>query len=83
MVKEISTKRAEASTPATIHPYGVTDPIPVPEAIESDSDTAWGQWEDSLSPKPSDNGPDTVFGATVPADLMDLMEPTAKMPLQP
>lgn len=83
MVKEISTRRAEATAPTTIHPYGVADPIPVPEAIESDSDTAWGQWEDSLSPKSSDSGPDTAFGATVPADLLDLPEPTAKMPLLP
>jgi hypothetical protein len=55
------------------------DPLPVPDAIESDSDTAWGLWEHTLqahdepSPAPDADGAydETVPGElTVPAELM-------------
>ena len=39
------------------------DPLPVPEAVESDSDTAWGLWELSVhkagSPPAPGAGPDS------------------------
>lgn len=28
------------------HPYSQTDPLPVPEAIETDSDTIWSLWQE-------------------------------------
>ena len=40
--------------------YFPGDPIPVPEAIERDTDSAWAMWEDSVQP-PS---PDTNFADT-------------------
>ena len=67
MVKETSQKSPAEPKPPTVHPYSVNDPIPVPEAVESDSDTAWDLWEDSLSSQR--RGPDTVFENTVPAEL--------------
>lgn len=50
-----------------VHPYAATDPIPVPEARESDSDTAWALWEDSITP--DDKNLDPAFAATVPDEL--------------
>ena len=32
------------------------DPLPVPEAIESDGDTVWGLWEDSLEEQKGQQG---------------------------
>jgi hypothetical protein len=67
MVKQVSQKPPAAPKPPAIHPYSVGDPIPVPEAIESDTESAWGRWEDSISPQ--DDGSDTAFQNTVPTDL--------------
>ena len=47
------------------------DPVPVPEALESDSDTAWGLWQDSVQ---SLDAQDTTFDATVPGELKTLDE---------
>jgi hypothetical protein len=44
-------------------PDFLLDPLPVPDVVESDTDTAWGRWEDSL--KAEDPQPD--FGDTVPS----------------
>ncbi len=42
------------------------DPIPVAEAIETDSDSAWAMWQDSTQePKPT-------FDETVPMSLEDM-----------
>lgn len=76
MVKETSQKPPAERQPPTVHPYSVNDPIPVPEVVESDSDTAWDLWEDSLSPQ--NRGPETGFENTVPAELPAV--PTAKSP---
>jgi hypothetical protein len=50
------------------------DPLPVPDASESDTDTAWGLWEATLdsepNPKPADAQPD--FEATQPIGLNGL-----------
>lgn len=54
--------------PQAEHLYSANDPIPVPEAIESDTDTAWGLWED-LTESPG-NAADRAFAHTVPAELM-------------
>ncbi len=43
------------------------DPIPVPEAIEMDTDSAWAMWQDSTQePKPP------TFDETVPMSLEDM-----------
>lgn len=51
------------------------DPLPVPDAIESDSDTAWGLWEHSLQahdePNPTPEQ-DTVYDETIAGDLTSL-----------
>ncbi len=63
MVKEVpATHRLP-----TVHPYSVTDPIPAPEAVESNSDTAWDLWEDSRLPP--DTARDPSFDNTVPDQL--------------
>jgi hypothetical protein len=59
-----------------VHPYAATDPIPVPEARESDSDTAWAMWEDLTAPENRDADPG--FANTVPDEL-----PTQPAPLRP
>lgn len=76
MVKETSQKLPAQPKPPTVHPYSVNDPIPVPEAVESDSDTAWDLWEDSLLPQAGE--PETGFENTVPAVLPAV--PSAKSP---
>ena len=53
------------------------DPLPVPEATESDTDTAWGLWEHTLQ---GGEDPQTEpaeltrqdFADTVPSDLIPL-----------
>ncbi len=59
------------------------DPIPEPEVVESDSDTAWGRWEDSLqafeeqpAPGPASHpvAPPDGFAATRPMELGDELE---------
>jgi hypothetical protein len=62
--------------PREVHPYAATDPIPVPEVRESDSDTAWALWEDSIAPDNKDLDP--AFANTVPDEL-----PTQPAPLRP
>jgi len=59
-----------------VHPYAATDPIPVPEARESNSDTAWALWEDSIAPDNKDLDP--AFANTVPDELA-----TQPAPLRP
>ena len=55
------------------------DPLPVPEVMESDSDTAWGLWEHSLQSGEAAGGAprkDVSFDDTVPGELAAL--PPAK-----
>lgn len=49
MVKEVPPK-PPTERQQSVHPYSPNDPIPVPEAHESDGDTLWGLWEDSIAP---------------------------------
>lgn len=47
--------------------YMPGDPIPVPEAIETDTDSAWAMWQDSTQePKTP------TFDETVPMSLEDM-----------
>ncbi len=67
MVKELSTKGPAVATPPAAHPYSTLDPLPVPEAVESDTDSAWGLWQDSIACQ--DTPTETAFENTVPAKL--------------
>lgn len=76
MVKKVIPKLPLKPKPSTIHLYSANDPIPVPDAIESDTDAVWSLWEDSVSPQSS--APDTNFESTVPAELE--LAPSANSP---
>lgn len=64
-------KPKPAPSAASVPDY-LLDPVPVPDVVESDSDTAWGLWQDSVQTldevetRPSG---DSIFGATVPSEL--------------
>ncbi len=47
------------------------EPLPVPDVVESDSDTAWGLWEDSLHPR-NDESLDSSEADTQPMGLTEL-----------
>ncbi len=53
MIKKVTRVMPAESSPSAIHLYSINDPIPVPEAIELDSDAAWALWEASLSSQSS------------------------------
>lgn len=57
--------------PATNKPsedrYMPGDPIPVPEAIETDTDSAWAMWQDSTQEPKTPS-----FDETVPMSLEDM-----------
>jgi len=64
--------KSSASTTASRVPDYLLDPVPVPDVVESDSDTAWGLWQDSV--QSLDNGDtqspgDSRFDQTRPTDL--------------
>ena len=69
-------KKPEKSKPAPppssrVQDY-LLDPVPVPDVVESDSDTAWGLWQDSVQTLDGgDTRPsgDSIFGATMPSEL--------------
>lgn len=69
MVKEISQKlrAGPESGLAAIHLYSAIDPIPVPDASESDSDAAWALWDEAFSSKKSGVGAD--FKSTESAEI--------------
>jgi hypothetical protein len=56
-------------------PDYLLEPLPLPEVVESDTDTAWGRWEESLtaSDNPGQVSPvvasDTSYGDTLPSAL--------------
>ncbi len=47
--------------------YVPGDPIPVPEAVETNTDSAWALWNDSTQEAKT-----TGFDATVPMSLEDI-----------
>jgi hypothetical protein len=68
MLKKSSQNPPEKHQPSSIDLYSAHDPIPVPEAIESDTDAAWCLWEDALSSlgdEPAKNS-SSVTGANPP-----------------
>ena len=70
--KDFAAPRASARA----HDFSM-DPLPVPDAVESDSDTAWGLWEHTLQahddqaiqPQEPDEPP--AFDDTVPSQLIE------------
>jgi hypothetical protein len=76
MVREITPKPPAEPAPAVIHPYSVTDPIPVAKAIESDTDTTWALWESSIAAP--DGKPAAAFAKTVPTELLPLTTPVSR-----
>ena len=50
------------------------DPLPVPDATESSTDTAWGLWENTLRAHQDEAqaAPENDFQDTVPSDVMPL-----------
>ena len=67
MFNKIKLLPAVEPTDSDIHLYAAFDPIPIPEATESDSDTAWALWEHSLSGQSV--APENDFMKTIPAEL--------------
>jgi len=67
-----------APKPSPGKPYdALLDPLPLPDVVESDSDTAWGLWQDSLQPRedePTDLAPlkDHAYDDTEPMDIADV-----------
>ena len=72
---DTAAKKARAQQPE-VHPYAASDPIPVPEARESDSDTDWALWEKSIAS--NNKSADPSFANTVPDELA-----TQPAPLRP
>ena len=69
--KDFSVPRA----PKSAHDFSL-DPLPVPEAVESDSDTAWGRWEHSLQAHDDPSAAEPDFEDTVP--FVFLEDPSKK-----
>jgi hypothetical protein len=50
-------------------PDFLLDPLPVPDVVESNTDTAWGRWEESLkADEPQPDFSDTMPSAMAPLD---------------
>jgi hypothetical protein len=78
-----SNKPREPAPPRTppSEPDFSMDPLPVPEAVESDSDTAWGLWQDTVQAHNAGTAapkPPSEFDDTVPAPLFENPPSTPK-----
>lgn len=69
-MKDVSNNPPSPADPTALDPYSAHDPIPVPEVVESDSDTVWGMWE-AQEAKVS-RQVDHEFAPTVPSELHPL-----------
>jgi hypothetical protein len=61
-------------------PYdALLDPLPLPDVVESDSDTAWGLWQDSMQSNDETisavPAKDQAYDDTVPLDLGESIDP--------
>ena len=67
------------SKPAPVAPDFSLDPLPVPDATESDTDTAWGLWQQTLQAHEDsgDTVPHTDFADTI------MSQDTTQAPLLP
>ena len=77
---ESQKKPSAAVSQRTAHPYSANDPIPVPEATELDTDTAWGLFDELADPKTKPTPASEPFDETVPADLAPMDEKTKPAP---
>jgi len=77
-VKEVSKKPNAPAEPTTLDPYSAHDPIPVPDVVESDSDTVWGMWEaeEAKEKEQEKEQVDRGFAPTVPSELQPLPSDT-------
>ena len=70
-------QNASAPKPSSGKPYdALLDPLPLPDVVESDSDTAWGLWQDSLHTQddeglPAEPTKDQAYDDTEPMNLTD------------
>ena len=88
MVTRPSKPRETAAPRSTApEPDFSMDPLPVPDAVESDSDTAWGLWQDTVqahnagaaAAKPAPGAkPPSDFDDTEPAPLFETPSPAPK-----
>lgn len=72
-------KPPAAPQPGSGRPYdALLDPLPLPDVVESDSDTAWGLWQNSLQTHEDEEPPatppakDQGYDDTVPMDISEL-----------
>lgn len=72
-------KEVAATRPPSPEQDFLLDPLPVPDAVESDSDTAWGLWESTLQAHDDNDASEDVneddppaFDDTVPLQLSEL-----------
>lgn len=76
-MKPEKTQNPGAPKPGSGKAYdALLDPLPLPEVVESDSDTAWGLWQDSLQSHDDEDMPvapakDQAYDDTEPMDLTD------------
>jgi len=66
---------AAPRAPSRTHDFSM-DPLPVPGAVESDSDTAWGLWENTLQAhgdRAVQEEDPPVFDDTVPSQLTEYL----------
>lgn len=77
-MKEVSKKPTPPAEPPTLDPYSAHDPIPVPDVVESDSDTVWGMWEaeEAKEKEQEKEQVDRGFAPTVPSELQPLPSDT-------
>jgi len=73
MIKKPEKSKPVPPAASRTTPDYLLDPVPVPDVVESDSDTAWGLWQDSVQTMDGgDTRPsgDSIFGATLPSELI-------------
>ena len=68
MIREVPPKPRAKPEYSDVHPYSVSDPIPVTKAVESDTDTTWALWADTVSHQSDQHS--TAFDKTTPAALL-------------
>ena len=70
---------APAPKPGPAKPFdSLLDPLPLPEVVESDSDTAWGLWQDSLQTgddAQASHVKDQAYDETAPMGLFEPVSP--------
>ncbi|MEI8030808.1 MAG: hypothetical protein WCH35_13605 [Comamonadaceae bacterium] len=76
MIREVPPKSRAKLEFSDVHPYSVSDPIPVTKAVESDTDTTWALWADTVSHQSDQHS--TAFDKTTPAELLPSTGPVPR-----